>query len=71
MAQTSFILDDKTTELLKTLQVTFGVSTNAAVIRLSLALANIAARHAGVSRTIVIKGDAEGDDKKETVILAG
>lgn len=71
MAQTSFIVDASTAELLLKLQATFGVSTNAAVIRRALALANVAARHAGDDRTVVIKGRNEDASREETVLLAG
>jgi hypothetical protein len=71
MAQTSFIVDDKTAELLRGLQKAFGVNTNAAVIRRALALANVVARNADSANTVVIKSGDGAHGKEETVLLAG
>ena len=49
MAVTSFEVDERTAALLADLQKTFGVKTNAAVIRKALALANVASQHAGLT----------------------
>jgi hypothetical protein len=46
MAVTSFEVDDRTLALIAQLRETFGVKTNAAVIRKALALANVASQHA-------------------------
>jgi hypothetical protein len=46
MAVTSFEVDERTAALLANLQKTFGVKTNAAVIRKALALASVASQHA-------------------------
>lgn len=67
MAQTNFVVDANTAQLLQDLQATFGVTNNAAVIRRALGLAKIAARHAGPLKTVTIKG-SEGEE--ETVLLA-
>jgi hypothetical protein len=57
MAVTSFEVDERTAELLAQLQKTFGVKTNAAVLRKALALANVASQHAGADNTITITSD--------------
>ena len=57
MAVTSFEVDERTAALLAQLQRTFGVKTNAAVIRKALALANVASQHAGSDNTITITSD--------------
>ena len=46
MAVTSFEVDERTAALLAQLQETFGVKTNAAVLRKALALANVASQYA-------------------------
>ncbi len=68
MTVTSFEVDERTAELLAQLQKTFGVKTNAAVIRKALALANVAAQHAAPDHTITISGDGQPPVK---VSLAG
>jgi hypothetical protein len=69
MAVTSFEVDERTAALLTELQKTFGVKTNAAVIRKALALANVASQHAGSDNTITIQGE---DGKPAVkVLLAG
>jgi hypothetical protein len=59
MAITSFEVDERTADLLAQLQKTFGVRTNAAVIRKALALANVASQQADTDNTITITS-AEG-----------
>ena len=54
MAVTSFEVDERTATLLAQLQDTFGVKTNAAVIRKALALANVASRYADADHMITI-----------------
>jgi len=54
MAVTSFEVDEHTAELISRLRETFGVKTNAAVIRKALALANVASRYADADRMITI-----------------
>ena len=54
MAVTSFEVDERTAALLADLQKTFGVKTNAAVIRKALALANVASQHADSDHTTPI-----------------
>jgi hypothetical protein len=57
MAVTTFEVDERTAELIAQLRDTFGVKTNAAVIRKALALANVASQHAGSDHTITITSD--------------
>jgi hypothetical protein len=54
MAATSFEVDERTAALIAQLRETFGVKTNAAVIRKALALANVASEHADADHTITI-----------------
>ena len=54
MAATSFEVDERTAALIAGLRETFGVNTNAAVIRKALALANVASEHADTDHTITI-----------------
>ena len=69
MAVTSFDVDERSATLLIELQKTFGVKTNAAVIRKALALANVASQHAAADNTITFAG---GDGKSPVkVFLAG
>ncbi len=69
MAVTSFDVDERTAQLLGQLQKTFGVKTNAAVIRKAIALANVVSQHAGSDQTVTIISD---DDKPPIrVSLAG
>jgi hypothetical protein len=70
MPVTSFEVDERTAELLAQLQKTFGVKTNAAVIRKALALANIASQHAAADHTITISGGND-DVSPVKVSLAG
>ena len=69
MAVTSFEVDERTAALIMQLRKTFGVNTNAAVIRKALALANVASQHADSDHTITI---APGGGKPPVkVLLAG
>jgi hypothetical protein len=68
MAVTSFEVDERTADLIAKLRETFGVKTNAAVIRKALALANVASQHAGSDHTITITSD---DKPAVKVSLAG
>ncbi len=70
MAVTSFEVDERTAELLTQLQKTFGVKTNAAVIRKALALANIASKQADADATITITSD-DPETKPVKVSLVG
>jgi hypothetical protein len=55
----SFDVDQSTASLLVELQKTFGVSSNSAVIRKALALANLASRQAGSDNTVTISGEGK------------
>ena len=66
MAVTTFEMDDHTLTALRELQGVFGVRTNAAVIRKSIALARAAATKATPERTVTISGR----DEPITVSLA-
>jgi|GEM_PF-1982997 len=69
MAVTSFEVDERTAAFIAQLRQTFGVNTNAAVIRKALALASIASQHADDDHTITI---APGGGKSAVKIsLAG
>lgn len=67
MAVTSFEMDERTLQTIEELKKLFGVKTNAAVLRKSLALSRIVGRHANNEHTVVI-GE---NDKSERVSLAG
>jgi hypothetical protein len=67
MAVTSFAVDERTAALIARLRETFGVNTNAAVIRKALALANVASQHANADNTITI---APTDDGKPAVKIS-
>lgn len=54
MATTTFDIDERTANLLSSLQDTFGVKTNVGVLRKALALADIASQYAGPDHTITI-----------------
>jgi hypothetical protein len=70
MAITSFDVDDRTAALIEQLRSTFGVKTNAAVIRKALALANVASQHANSDNTITIAPSEDGKPAVK-VSLAG
>ena len=53
------------------MQKTFGVRTNAAVIREALALANVASQHAGADNTITIAPSEDGTKPAVKASLAG
>lgn len=59
----SFDVDEHTAELLTRLQKTFGVDSNAAVIRKALALASIASEQAGTDHTVTIAGEGKAPVK--------
>ena len=56
MAMTSFVVDDYTSKAIAELKKSFGVKTNAGVIRKAIMLASIAAEHAKEDNTIIIAG---------------
>jgi len=54
MAQTTFAVDANTMKALESLKTSFGVKTNAQVIRKALALALVASQNKGIDNTITI-----------------
>lgn len=66
---TTFEVDQRTADLIAHLRESFGVKTNAAVIRKALALANVASQQADSDHTITISGGGEKPPVK--VSLAG
>ncbi len=66
MAVTSFEVAERTAAVLTELQKKFGVTSNAAVIRKALALANVAARHADTDNSITL---APSDGKPAVTVL--
>jgi len=60
MAVTSFDIDENTIALIERLRGTFGVTTNEAVIRKALALANVASRHVDQDGAITIAPKQDG-----------
>jgi hypothetical protein len=66
MAVTSFDVDERTAAFLTRLQAKFGVTSNAAVIRKALALANVAAEHADADNSITL---AATEGKPEVKVL--
>jgi hypothetical protein len=59
MAMTSFVFDDRTIKAIESLKETFGVKTNAAVIRRALALAQVVAEQADDKHSILLVGKDE------------
>jgi hypothetical protein len=70
MAVTSFEVDERTAGMIERLRGTFGVKTNAGVIRKALALASIASQHADADGTITIAPSEDGKPAVK-VSLAG
>jgi len=68
MAMTSFVFDNRTTKAIEALKETFGVKTNAAVIRRALALARVVAEKADENHTVMVVGK---NDEAVKVSLAG
>jgi hypothetical protein len=69
MAQTTFEVDQATLDVLSELKQTFGVKTNAQVIRRALALARVAAKNAGEDHTLTIVSRGDDDARVEQKIL--
>jgi hypothetical protein len=69
MAQTTFEVDSATLDVLADLKKTFGVKTNAQVIRKALALAKVAAKNSGPDNTLTIISRGEDDKRVEQKIL--
>jgi hypothetical protein len=70
VAVTTFEVDERTADLIARLRDTFGVKTNAAVIRKALALANVASQYADSDHTITIEQPGKGQPPVK-VSLAG
>ena len=67
MPQTSFQIDDKTSEMLEGLKKVYGVHSNAGVLRRALAIALIAAKHADADNNIHLLSKKPGDEKEVIV----
>lgn len=63
MAQTSFEIDERTSEALDHLKKVYGVSSNAGVIKRALAIAMAASKFADSESNIHIRGQANGKDQ--------
>ncbi len=68
MAQTTFEVDKATLEAIAELKSSFGVKTNAQVIRKALALARVAAQNADSNNTLTIISPQK---EERQVLLAG
>lgn len=68
MAFTTIEVDERTADLLARLQKKFGVKSNVAVIRQSLALANILSQQADADNTVTIVSEGKAPVK---VLLTG
>jgi len=68
MPVTGFDVDERTLEAIASLRETFGVKTNAGVIRAALALASIVSEHADADGTITI---APSDGKPAVKVVLG
>ena len=66
--QISFVVNDQVLKTLEELKQTFGVTTNAAVVRKALALARVAAQNAGQDHTVTI---VDRNNKSHKVMLSG
>jgi hypothetical protein len=56
MAMTSVVFDERTLQAIEALKQTFGVSTNAAVIRKAIALSRVVGQHADEHNNVIIAG---------------
>jgi len=68
MAQTSFEIDEKTSEALDRLKNVYGVSTNAGVIKRALAIALAASKFADPDFNIHIRSEQKDGTEKEVVL---
>lgn len=66
--QVSFVVDEQTVKAIEELKKTFGVNSNAAVIRRALALARVAAANASEDNTLTI---VDAKNRSHKVMLAG
>jgi hypothetical protein len=68
MAQTSFGIDEKTSEALDRLKKVYGVSTNAGVIKRALAIALAASKFADPEFNIHIRSESDDGTEREVVL---
>jgi hypothetical protein len=66
--QVSFVVDEQTLKAIEELKKTFGVNSNAAVVRKALGLARIAAKNACDDNTLTI---VDQNNRSHKVMLAG
>jgi len=66
--QVSFVVDEQTLRAIEELKQTFGVTSNAAVVRKALGLARIAAKNASDDHTLTI---VDKHKQSHKVMLAG
>ncbi|WP_308721475.1 hypothetical protein [Komagataeibacter xylinus] len=67
MAQTTFAVDANTMKALESLKKSFGVKTNAQVIRKALALALVANQNADSSNTLTVLSP---DGEKKQILMS-
>lgn len=68
MAQTSFDVDEKTSEALEHLKRVYGVPTNAGVIKRALAIALAASRFADSDHNIHIRSEAPNGVPRDVIL---
>ncbi|GJD47515.1 hypothetical protein OPKNFCMD_0223 [Methylobacterium crusticola] len=68
MAQTSFDIDEKTASALNSLKETYGVSSNAAVLRRALAIALAASQYADDDHNIHLLNATDEGIKREVIL---
>jgi hypothetical protein len=69
-SQTTFQADDGVLKVIAELKDTFGVSTNAQVIRKALALARVAAENAGPDNSVTILSPGANPEKTKVLLSA-
>jgi len=68
MAQTSFDIDGKTSEVLEHLKGVYGVPTKAGVIKRALAIAYAASKHADSDQNIRLKTETASGKPLEVIL---
>jgi hypothetical protein len=68
MAQTSFDIDQKTSEALDHLKRVYGVPTNAGVIKRALAIALAASKFADPDHNIHIRSEGANGTEREVIL---
>lgn len=66
--QVSFVVDERTLKAIEKLKETFGVTSNAAVIRKALAFSSVAAETASSDHAVTL---IDRDDTRVKITLAG